>query len=170
MQAAMWMREAGKSVVLDGGKTNGPVNPATRSLVELTDVLICGSGFGLGLTGEQDLWTAGEAMLSLGPRIVVQTEGKHGSYTVTAADRFRTPAFDVDVVDTTGAGDVFHGAYIVGLLQGWDLRRVALFASAVSALKCTRLGGRAAIPSLGATLAFLAARGVIVKGVQDTCH
>jgi ribokinase len=67
-------------------------------------------------------------------------EGEDGSYTVTAdGERFHVPSFKVDVIDTTGAGDVFHGAYIVGLLQGWDLRSVAQFSTAVSALKCTKL-------------------------------
>ena len=74
-------------------------------------------------------------------------------------DRFHTPAFEVDALDTTGAGDVFHGAFIVGLLQGWDLRTTALFSSAVSAVKCTQLGGRSGIPTLDRALAFLHTRG-----------
>ena len=53
---------------------------------------------------------------------------------------------NITVVDTTGAGDVFHGAFIFGLLKGWDAEKSAKFSSAVSAIKCTRLGGRAALP------------------------
>ena len=83
----------------------------------------------------------------MGPRIVVQTEGANGSYTVTRDERFHVPAFKVPVIDTTGAGDVFHGAYIVGMTHGWALRQVAQFATAVSAIKCTGLGGRGPIPS-----------------------
>lgn len=82
----------------------------------------------------------GELVLSMGPRVVVQTEGEDGSYTITKDDRFHIPAFNVDVIDTTGAGDVFHGAYLVGLCKGWDLRRITVFASAVAAIKCTHLG------------------------------
>jgi len=96
----------------------------------------------------------------MGPRIFVETVGEEGSYTVTADERFHTPAFQVDVVDTTGAGDVFHGAYIVGLLHGWNVRQVALFSTAVSAIKCTKLGGRAGIPGFEGTLAFLQERGI----------
>ena len=94
----------------------------------------------------------------MGPEIVVVTRGEHGSYTVTGETAFATAAFPVAVVDTTGAGDVFHGAYLYGLLQGWDLVTTARFAGATAALKCTRLGGRAAIPGLPEVLAFLAER------------
>jgi sugar/nucleoside kinase (ribokinase family) len=163
LQAARWMHEAGKTVVLDGSSTHAPVRPAMRALVEEADVVISGSGFGPSLTGLSDVWEAGEAIFRMGPKVVVQTEGKAGAYTVTAGDRFHIPSFDVEVVDTTGAGDVFHGAYIVGLMQGWDLRQTAWFATAVSALKLRKLGGRAGIPTFEETLDFLAQRGIELR-------
>jgi sulfofructose kinase len=158
IQAAQWMRAAGKKVMLDGGKTGDDIRPDFRELVSYVDVLIAGSGFMPALTGKKDLHDAGWAALAMGPRIVVQTEGADGSYTFSAQGEFHTPIFDVPVVDTTGAGDVFHGAYLVGLLRGWDLRRIALFSTAVSALKCTRLGGRAGIPHYPEVIAFLRER------------
>ena len=160
LQAARWMQQAHKTVVLDGHRTTGPVRDALRDLVAHVDVLISGSGFAESLTGLDDIWSAGQAVLSMGPRIFVQTEGERGSYTVTAQERFHVPAFDVRVVDTTGAGDVFHGAFIVGLLHGWPLRQVVHFSTAVSAIKCTRLGGRAGIPCLDQALAFLDQHGI----------
>jgi len=160
VQAAKWMKEAGKTVVMDGSQTKGPVHERHRKLVPLIDVLITGSGFAKGLTGISDIWEAGEAILKMGPRIFVETVGENGSYTVTAQERFHTPAFKVNVVDTTGAGDVFHGAYIVGLLHGWNAQSVAQFSSAVSAIKCTKLGGRAGIPNYDQVIAFLAERGI----------
>ncbi|MCU0500351.1 MAG: carbohydrate kinase family protein [Anaerolineae bacterium] len=160
LQAARWMRAAGKQVVLDGHRTTGPIKPHMAALVEHVDILISGAGFVQALTGISDTLAAGAAALRFGPRLVVQTEGAGGSYTVTAHDRFHTPAFEVAVLDTTGAGDVFHGAYIVGLLHGWDLRDIAQFATAVAAIKCGKLGGRAGIPSLKETQVFLKARGV----------
>ncbi len=166
LQAAQWMHAVGKTVVLDGHKTTGLVRDHLRALIEHVDILISGSGFVQGLTGLTDLWEAAAATLTLGPRVVVQTEGEAGSYTVTADERFHTPAFEVDVVDTTGAGDVFHGAYIVGLLHGWTPRQIAPFATAVAALKCARLGGRAGIPTLDQTLAFLEARGITLAQVH----
>jgi sulfofructose kinase len=161
LQAAQWMHAAGKRVCIDCSRTDGrPCPPQTLDLLRHVDILICGSNFGLSATGQRDLWAAGEAMLALGPSIVVQTEGADGSYTVTAEERFHTPAFQVEVVDTTGAGDVFHGAYLVGLLKGWDVRTVATFATAVSALKCTKLGGRRSIPTYDQVIGFLQERGI----------
>ncbi len=157
--AAGWMHQAGKTVVLDGSATRNPIPAKMCALVRQADVLICGSGFGAMLTGREDPWEIGMAILrraqDMGPRVVVQTEGKAGSYTITRDERFHTPAFDVDVVDTTGAGDVFHGAYIVGMLRGWDARRTAQFATAVSAVKCTGLGGRRPIPCFDQVKEFL---------------
>ena len=164
MQAARWMKEAGKTVIYDGHKTSADSVPQqVRDAIELVDVLICGEGFGRALTGRSDLYEAGEAALDLGPRIVVQTEGARGSYTVTRDERFHVPAFEVPVIDTTGAGDVFHGAYIVGLTHGWQLQQVAQFATAVSAIKCTGLGGRAPIPSFDQVMAFLSERGIKIE-------
>ena len=57
------------------------------------------------------------------------------------------PGLRVKAVDTTGAGDAFHGAFVYGMLQGWDLRRVARFANAVAAINCQTLGGRQGLPS-----------------------
>jgi ribokinase len=90
--------------------------------------------------------------------VVVQTEGAEGSYTVTREAEFHTPAFQVDVVDTTGAGDTFHGAYLVGLARGWSPERCASFSSAVAALHCTVLGNRKGIPSMDEVEALMAAQ------------
>lgn len=159
--AAEWMHEAGKKVMLDARKAENVVDQhdILDQLVCVTDILICGSGFSQSVVDKSDVWDACEAMLDLGPEIVVQTEGDQGCCTVTREDRFHTPAFNVPVVDTTGAGDVFHGAYLVGLLKGWDLRRTAVFASAVAAMKCMVLGGRAGIPTYEAVIKFLNERG-----------
>jgi sulfofructose kinase len=170
LQAARWMHEAGKTVVMDGSKTRGPVRDTHRELIRYVDVLITGEGYARGLTAIDDVWAAGKAVLQLGPRIFCETVGAAGSYTIAAADQgrpgdsFHTPAFEVDVVDTTGAGDVFHGAYIVGLIHGWIPRQCAQFSAAVSAIKCTKLGGRAGIPSFDETLAFLKDRGIELVG------
>jgi ribokinase len=140
LQAAEWMREAGKQVMLDANVHHGPPDAATFSLVQRTDYLICSSGFLQALAKTPQLDQAAQVVLGLGPHTIVQTEGEKGSYTFTHRESFHTPAFPVSVVDTTGAGDVFHGAYLVGLLHGWDARKCARFASAAAAFKCQKLG------------------------------
>jgi sulfofructose kinase len=159
LAAAQWTREAGRKVVLDAATTRSTVGESMRALIQHVDVLICGSGFAQALTGCDDPSDACRAAVEYGPKTVVQTEGAAGSHTVCPSGTFHTPAFEVDVVDTTGAGDVFHGAYVVGLLKGWDARQVAVFASAAAAMACTRLGGRAGVGSFDDTMAFCRQRG-----------
>jgi sulfofructose kinase len=160
LAAAGWMREAGKTVILDLEKPRSAVGPDIRRLVGFTDVLICGQGGLAALTGTADLEESAHRALQMGPHIVVETLGAGGSCTAIRNDVFCSPAFGVRAVNTTGAGDVFHGAYIVGLLRGWDLRLVAAFASAASAITCTRLGGFDRIPTYDTVRAFLSDRGV----------
>ena len=71
----------------------------------------------------------------------------------------RAPGFPVPVVDTNGAGDVFHGACAIGELRGWPFAWTLLFANAVAAMKCRALGGRRGIPRLPEVAEFLDDRG-----------
>jgi sulfofructose kinase len=160
LQAVQWMHQAGRKVMFDGFATHGPLSTDVHALVKQTDVLVCAHGFGEALTGIPDIQESGKAILDLGPSIVVQTEGKLGSYTTTREESFHTPAFDVEVLDTTGAGDVFHGAYQVGLLKGWDVRTIAWFSTAVAGMKCAHLGGRQGIPHFEQVVEFLHNRGI----------
>ena len=163
LQAARWMHDSGGMVVMDASATDRPIPETIVSLVSETDYLICGSGFGHQLTGETDLQRAGRAILELGPRVVVQTEGRNGCYTTSRDQQFHTPAFEVEVIDTTGAGDVFHGAYLVGLAKQWELQRIAAFASAVAALHCAVLGNRQGIPSMAEVEALISDREAAVQ-------
>ena len=67
------------------------------------------------------------------------------------------PAYAVDVVDTTGAGDAYHGAFLYALLQDWAPPRMAQFASAVGSMNCRAIGGRSALPTRREVDAFMAA-------------
>jgi sulfofructose kinase len=160
LAAAKWARKAGKAVVLDGHEATGAVVKDIHGLLEYVTVLISGSGFAEALTGLSNVQDAAAAVLDMGPGIFVQTEADSGCYTVTREECFHSPAFEVDVIDTTGAGDVFHGAYLVGLLHGWDLERVARFSNAAAAMNCTVLGGRSGIPRYPEVLDFLRKRGI----------
>jgi sulfofructose kinase len=164
LAAARRMREAGKLVMLDGGATMGRISDEMSALARETDVLICGSGFAPALTGRENILDAGKACLDFGPRIVVTTDGENGSHTFTGNEHFHIPAFEVVVADTTGAGDVFHGAYLVALLHGWGPHVSGHFASAAAAIKCTRLGGRVGFPRFDETAEFLSRRGISLPG------
>jgi sugar/nucleoside kinase (ribokinase family) len=113
-----------------------------------------GSGDVVQLRGEE-LLEAARRLRELGPSVVVVTEGEAGCWCVSPEGDFHVPAYPVRAVDTTGAGDVFHGAFLFGRAQGWDLRRSLQVASAVAALKCRALGGRAGIPTLDEALALV---------------
>jgi len=153
--AAQWMREAGGTVVLDANKPR----PRLDELLPWVDVLITNASFPPAHTGQQDIAGAAQKLAHTGARLVVTTLGEQGCLCFTAESSLHVPGFAVNVVDTTGAGDAFHGAFIYGLLRAWSLQRTATFANAVAALSCTALGGRAALPRLHEVEAFLRDRG-----------
>jgi len=156
IQAARWARDAGIPVSMDAER----FTQRREELFRLTDILIVAQRFGQEVTGHGEVGRILEAMHRLGPRVVGLTRGEHGSVLSVDGERIEAAGFRVDVVDTNGAGDVFHGAFVYGVLQGWEARHILLFANAVSALKCTRLGGRTGIPSVSDVYAFLGARGM----------
>ena len=100
-----------------------------------------------------------ELLHSYGARIAVVTAGGRGCWYSAGGERGHCKAFEVEVVDTTGAGDVFHGAFAYALARGWEVARCVEFSAAVAALKCGKLGGRTGIPTLPQTLEFLRANG-----------
>jgi sugar/nucleoside kinase (ribokinase family) len=95
------------------------------------------------MTGETDYEKMTAKLLAFGPKIVAVTMGTEGSLLASANTTDHVPAFHVNVVDTTGAGDAFMGGLSFGLLQGWDLPNSGLFANACAALCCTKVGARA---------------------------
>jgi sulfofructose kinase len=73
------------------------------------------------------------------------TLGKNGAIALTDRGLSRSRGFKVTCRDSTGAGDVFHGAFIYGLAKGWDLEAVLDFSNAAAALNCTAIGARGGI-------------------------
>ncbi len=107
------------------------------------------------LTGERDPARQAERLLAAGCDRVVITQGADGALYADRHDQFFTPAFPVEVVDGSGAGDAFAAGVIVGLLEGWDARRMLRFASAVGASACTQLGCTAGVFTRAEAEAFL---------------
>ncbi len=152
--AARWARADGVKVSFDANRPR----PRLDELLPLVDVLIASERFPPAYTGQGDQVRAGRSLLEMGPEIVVITLGAEGCLCLWEDQVIHVPGFRVDVVDTTGAGDAFHGAFLYGLLQGWELERTAVFANAVAAINCTRLSGRAGLPSLSEVEIFLEKR------------
>jgi sulfofructose kinase len=90
------------------------------------------------------------------------TCGSEGCYYLDAGVVKHQPAFPVEVVDTTGAGDVFHGALAYAVGRRWTIAQSIEFASAAGALSCRALGGRTAAPTLNEVLTLLKAKGSAV--------
>ncbi|MBI1928057.1 hypothetical protein HYR99_27915 [Candidatus Poribacteria bacterium] len=101
-----------------------------------------------------------QRLCDLGARIAVVTLGERGCVAKWERGLFAFPAFPVNVVDTTGAGDAFHGGFIYGLLHDWSVAETVRFASAVAALNCCALGGRSGLPTLGMIERFLVEIGI----------
>ncbi len=150
--AASWAKEAGVRTVLDA---ETPEKRQLLPLIKLIDFLIVPEQFALGFSGATNAEKAAEFFLKRGPEVVVFTQGKRGSWTRTKENSFFQPAFRVPVVDTTGCGDVFHGGFIYGILKHWPIEITSEFASAVAAIKCEKLGGRAGCPSFKKAKDFL---------------
>jgi len=106
----------------------------------------------LGASGVED---ALEKILSAGPKAAVITLGDRGAAALTPEGIFRRPAFPVEVVDTTAAGDAFHAGFAYAVLQGWDMARTLDFANALGALVCRGLGGRETLPALSEVREFI---------------
>jgi len=151
-RAAAVAKERGIPVVLDAETVKG----GTRELVPLVDLLVASSEFPALFTGASDREGALRRLLKLGPRFAAMTLGSDGALAMTAdGGVVRSRGFEVSAVDTTGAGDVFHGAFVHGLLEGWSVERTLDFSNAAAALNCTALGGRGRIAGLDETLAFM---------------
>jgi len=143
LQAAKWAKEEGIKVVLDLGSPRPKLEP----LLDLTDYLITSMGFAQAYSREIDPMEAVRALFQPHYQAVVVTFGERGSMGYSPPVTIYQPPFKVKVVDTTGAGDVFHGAFIYSLLQGWSLAEALKFSNGAAALKCTKIGGRKGIPS-----------------------
>ena len=163
MKAAI---EGGKIAKANGTKVlydAGGLYEGVENLLPFADYLIPSEEFALGHTGEKTAEDAAKKLFEMySPEVVVITQGKKGGIMYDGKTVTEYPAFPVDAVDSNGSGDVFHGAYAFALCKGYDFYNSCVFSSAVSALKCTKVGSRQAVPSFDETIEFLKERGVNV--------
>ncbi|ENO4452686.1 sugar kinase [Salmonella enterica] len=150
-QAFTLARQAGVMTVLDGDITPQDIS----ELVALSDHAAFSEPGLARLTGMSEAIDALKKAQMLTNGHVYVTRGSEGCNWLEKAAVRHQPGFTVEVVDTTGAGDVFHGALAFGLASGYAIEEAVRFASGVAALKCTRPGGRAGIPDCEQTRSFL---------------
>jgi len=153
IEAAKMARKNGVKVVIDADRYDAE----TSEKLKYIDVFIGSEFFYRNAFGDdQDFEKNLKKLQARGPYLVVITLGEKGCVVLDGNRYFKVPAFtELEVVDTCGAGDVFHGAFIFGLLKGWDSEKTARFACAVASIKCTQPGGRAGIPDYPMTERFL---------------
>jgi ribokinase len=133
----------------------GSMRDGMVELCGLCDIVLASQRFAFQLTGSDNPQLCITALHELGVDNAGVTLGSKGSLYSNRYQLIEHGAFKVDVVDTTGAGDAFHGGYIYGLMQGWEPVRCITFASAIAALKCTRLGTREGLPSINQVTDFI---------------
>jgi sugar/nucleoside kinase (ribokinase family) len=153
--AARWARENGVPVLLDAGSCREEI----LDLLPRCGIVIASGDFADGFSGPGRVEETLESLLRRGPGLAAITRGREGAVGAARdSDRvFEIPAFPVDAVDTTGAGDAFHGGAAWGLLTGRSWRESLRIGSAVAALKCRRPGARAGLPSASLVRRFLEA-------------
>jgi sugar/nucleoside kinase (ribokinase family) len=147
IRAARIARNAQIPVVAD---FEGAEDPLFPQLLALVDHLILSRDFALKVTGEKDPVLAAHSLWAPGRRAVVVTCGKEGCW--WASDQrpgipCHQPALAVETVDTTGCGDVFHGAYAAALIHGKTVPEAVRFASVAAGVKATCRGGQVGIPT-----------------------
>jgi ribokinase len=145
------LKARGAKIMFDGGS----VQKFTQDILQIADYPIVSEKFALTFFGNSQHGTNVLKLLEFGGDISGITLGPTGSVIACDGEVFEIPAFTIQAVDTTGAGDLFHAGCLYGILQNWDIPAVGQFASAVAALGCLALGARSGIPTLKEVSDFL---------------
>ena len=132
----------------------GSLRDGTRELAKRVDHLVSSERFACQMSGVPNMESrenqvkAMAALYALNGKPVVITRGEHGMFYGTGKGIRHLPAFPVQTVDTTAAGDIFHGAFVYGVLTGLSSEETLRLAAAAAALSVTVRGGRTSIPTL----------------------
>ena len=145
------LKTRGALIMFDGGS----VQKFTDDILQLADYPIVSEKFALAFFGNSQHGENVLKLLEFGGSLAGITLGPNGSVIAKDGEVFEIPAFPVEAVDTTGAGDLFHAGCMYGILQNWDIPAIGQFASAVAALGCLALGARSGIPTLTEVSDFL---------------
>lgn len=143
-------RHLGITTVLDAGS----LHEGTIALLPLVDHAVVSTPFALAFSKATSVEQAMASLQDHAPCVVI-TQGERGLLWRKGAEAGRMRAFPVKPVDTTGAGDTFHGAFALSLARGCDFKAALKIAGAAAALCCLKLGARPGIPNRGEVAAFL---------------
>lgn len=143
-------RRRGVPTVLDAGS----LHAGTRDLLGWVDHLVASEKFAMQWLGTDDPDAALDRLAEIAPSVVI-TLGEQGLIWRRGSERGSVPAPPIVATDTTGAGDVFHGAFALGIAESWAWHDVLRYASAAGGLCCTRLGARLGIPDAEQVMALL---------------
>ena len=145
-QAARWARDEGVPVVADFDN----LYPGVEVLLQFVDFPITSKDFPERLTGEKSLLKSLPMIHSrFKCRLAGATIGRLGVIVWDGSRFVLCAGFRVSAVDTTGAGDVFHGAFLFGLVHEWKVKEILEFSCAAAALNCEALGARGGIQPVG---------------------
>ena len=159
LQACRIARQAGVAVVVDAGTLRDGMLELARS----SDYFIASETFARQLVGNRDPLDACALLLDQGPRLAAVTLGAAGYAALCDGEVIRKPAYPVNALDTTGCGDVFHGAYAAALARGCSIPRAMEVATVAAGLKATQAGGRRGIPDWATVQHHL-------KTIRSTSH
>ncbi len=149
---AKYAKEKGVLVSLDAGG----LYEGIEELLPYVDILIPSEEFALGLTKEESTKKAIKVLeQKYNPKILAVTQGVKGGLYIENGEIKNYPSYKVNCVDSNGAGDTFHGAFISAFIMGYDLFTCLKIASGTSAIKCTKVGMRDALPTLEEVLEFI---------------
>ena len=152
IEGAKIAKANGTKVLYDAGG----LYEGVENLLPYADILIPSEEFAMGHTKTENAEDAAKILYEkYSLEIVVITQGKKGGIIYDGKTLESYPAFLVDAVDSNGSGDVFHGAFAFAVTSNMDYKKACVFSSAVSALKCTKVGAREGVPTYDETINFL---------------
>lgn len=138
-------KEGGAMTILDTGSNRDRLD----EILPLIDYAVVSQDLADYICPRNDPGQLALHLLHLGAKNVVVTCGADGTIWKTENAEGHVPAYPVrQIVDTTGAGDIFHGGFVYGLFQGWDIERSIQLGSAAASLSCEKLSGIQSVPTL----------------------
>jgi sulfofructose kinase len=142
IEAAQIAKKSGVVVSIDAGNYEEGIEELKGKI----DLFIASNDFLREYSGEENPSKGIKKLREFGAKVTTVTLGSRGSLTIYNNEPIEIPAYPVRAVDTTGAGDVFHGAFLFGWLKGWEIRQILRFASAAAAINCLSLGAHSGVP------------------------